>query len=75
MTTFQSALDRISKAAQTAGIEVGQAASSPFERISSAVASVEPGAAPGMAASEQDIMGIAAREYEDQLLAWRVAGA
>lgn len=68
MTTFQSALDRISKAAQTAGIEVGQAASSPFERISSAVASVEPGAAPGMAASEQDIMGIAARGYEDQLL-------
>ena len=68
MTTFQSALDRISKAAQTAGIEVGQDAPSPFERISSIFASVEPGAAPGMDVSEQDIMGIAAREYEDQLL-------
>jgi hypothetical protein len=74
MSSFQTALDRINKAASSAGIAVPQAAPtsqgapSALDRIAAAAASVEPGAAPGEAASEQDLMGIAAQQYEDQLV-------
>ena len=71
MTSFQSAFDRIKNAASTAGLDT-QAPAAPagdaFARIAKAAASVEPGAAPGGAAGEQDIMRTAAQQYEGDLL-------
>ena len=71
MTSFQSAFDRIKNAASTAGLDT-QAPAAPagdaFARIAKAVASVEPGAAPGGDAGEQDIMRTAAQQYEGDLL-------
>jgi hypothetical protein len=73
MSSFQTALDEIRKAAESAGAFGGtNDIASALSDISASMASIEPGAAPGMAAGEQDLMGIAAREYEDQLVVPKV---
>jgi hypothetical protein len=68
MSTLDSAFDRIKNAVSSAGLDAEGAVSDPFERIANAVASAQPGAAPGAAAGEQDLQRIAAADYQNELV-------